>query len=144
MPWLAVKWYVLSTKHSGRETIDILDVAGATDDITVTITDTPSELTGTLVDSSGRPATDYFIVVFSTNRKYWTDQSRRIREVRPATDGSYVCRNLPKGDYFVAVLADLAPGEAFDSTFLDSLVTAAQVVTIADGIKTSQSFRIGG
>ena len=92
-------------------------------DLTITYTDRPTEIGGTLQDASGRAATDYFIVVFSSDRALWGPRTRRVQTVRPATDGSYIAQ-LPPGDYFVAALLDLEPGDTNDAAFLEQLIPA--------------------
>ncbi len=78
-------------------------------DWTVTYTDKPTSLTGVFQDSSGRAATDYYILVFSSDRKHWTPGSRRIRMTRPATDGAFSVKGLRPASTFVAALA--GPGD---------------------------------
>ena len=129
----------------GREMLDgPIGISAPVDDMIVTFTDRPSEITGTLEDTTGRPATDYFIVVFPTNRAYWTPASRRIMQTRAASDGKYILRNLPAGEYFLAALTDLAPGDTSDPAYLAEMSTKAAKVTVSDGAATVQSFRIGG
>ena len=111
---------------------------------TVTFTDQPAVLTGTLQDRGGRAATDYYIVVFSSDRAHWTPGSRRVRVTRPATDGAFIARGLPAGEYFIAALTDLEPGESNDPALLAQLSAAAAKVTLRDGATTTQDFRIGG
>jgi hypothetical protein len=138
-------FFPTSVTIGGREMLDApIPIKTPIDDMTVVFTDRPSEITGTLQDSTGRPATDYFIVVFSTNRAYWTPLSRRVMQTRAGTDGTYLLRNLPAGEYFLAALTDLAPGDTSDPTFLGELATAAVKVTVTDGATTVQAFRIGG
>lgn len=129
----------------GREQLDgPIDIRAAVDDMVVTYTDHPSEIAGTLQDASGRPAADYFIVVFSTNRAYWTPLSRRVTQTRPGNDGKYSLKNLPAGEYYLAALTDLAPGDTSDQDFLGQLIPSAVKISVTDGATTTQAFRIGG
>ena len=73
-------------------------------------------------DRGGRAATDYYILVFSSDRKHWTPGSRRVRMTRPATDGSFSVKGLPPGEYFLAALTDLETGEWNDPALLEQLV----------------------
>jgi hypothetical protein len=50
---------------------------------------------------------------------------------------------LPAGEYFIAALTDLEPGESNDPTLLAQLASAASKVTLRDGATTTQDFRIG-
>ena len=113
-------------------------------DLILTFTDHPSELSGTLTDSTGRAATDYFIIVFSANRSDWAPFWHRVRQVRPAADGKYKVGNLPSGDYLIAALTDVETGEWYNPAFLAELVRAAAKVTIGDGQKTVMDLKLGG
>jgi hypothetical protein len=111
--------------------------------LTIRYTDRPTEISGMLQDATGRPAPDYFIVVFSTNRTLWGPQTRRVQTTRPATDGAYTFE-LPAGEYFIAALTDFAPGDSNDPAFLEQLIPGAIKITVADGEKKRQDFRITG
>ena len=70
--------------------------------------------------------------------------SRRIRTVRPGTDGKFTIANLPAGEYRLAALTDITPGDQTDPTFLQQLVGASIAISLADGEKKVQDIRIGG
>lgn len=146
-PPLDTLWSIVSATASGRDTLDASFEVGAGDEITdwtITLSDTPSEFIGVLQDASGRAAPDYFIVVFARDKARWTSQSRWIAAIRPGTDGRFVVKGLPPGDYFVAAVTDVDQDEWFIGTFLETLVPAAAPVTISAGKKTVQDLRIGG
>jgi hypothetical protein len=107
-------------------------------DAVVTLTDTPPELSGTVLDSSGQPAPDYSVVVFSADRQHWTPQSRRIQSVRPSAAGKYTVRNLPAGHYLIAAVVDVEPGEWFDPNYLQQLVESSLKITVGPGEKKIQ------
>jgi len=111
---------------------------------TLTFTDTPPTLTGVFQDPGGRAATEYYILVFSADRRHWTPGSRRVRTTRPATDGAFTIKGLLPGDYFLVALADLETGEWNDPAFLEQLVNSSAKVTLRDGETTTQNYRIGG
>jgi hypothetical protein len=111
-------------------------------DLMVTFSDRVSELSGRLESIDGNPAPDYFILAFSTDRARWTPLSRHVRQSRPATDGRFSIRGLPSGEYFVAAVTDVEPGEWFDPAFLSQLVGAAIKVTVREGEPTLQDLRI--
>jgi len=118
--------------------------ADATIDWTITFTDRPTSLAGVFQDRSGRPSPDYYLLVFSTDRGRWTPGSRRIRMVRPASDGAFVVKGVPAGEYYLAALTDLEPGEWNDPALLEQLSKTAARVVLRDGETTNQDFRIGG
>jgi hypothetical protein len=81
-------------------------------------------------------------VAFAADRQFWTPQSRRIRQTRPASDGRFSIKGLPAGDYLLAALTDVERDEWFDPAFLAQLVPAAVRVTLSDGVVTTQNLRI--
>lgn len=111
---------------------------------TVTLTDQQSELSGAVTDAQGRPVSDYSLVVYAADQRYWIPDSRRIRSVRPATDGTFKITNLPPGDYRIAPVLDPEPGAWFDPSFLQQLDSTATSLSVNSGEKKVQNLRIGG
>jgi len=140
------RWTIKASTANGREAFEApLRVnPSETVDWTVTYTDKPTSLAGVFQDREGRAATDYYILVFSSDRKYWVPGSRRVRMTRPATDGAFSVKGLPPGEYFLAALTDLETGEWNDPTLLEELARSSARVTLRDGETTTQDFRIGG
>jgi hypothetical protein len=136
-----------SAVTGGRDILDFpLDVKPNQDvaDLTLTMSNQAQELSGTLTDGQNMPATAYTVIVFSTDTKFWTPQSRRIVPARPGTDGRFIVRNLPAGEYFVAAVTDVEPGDWFDPRFLEQLRPASAHVTLSPGDKKVQDLRLGG
>jgi hypothetical protein len=138
------RWTIKGSTANGRDAFEapLRVMPGEAVVWTVTFTDTPTALTGVLQDG-GRPATDYYILLFSSDRRFWTPASRRISTTRPATDGAFSVRGVPPGEYFVVALTDLEPGEWNDPTLLEQLAGSAVKVALRDGATTTQDFRIG-
>jgi hypothetical protein len=145
-PGAGDKWAIKASAANGRESFEApLRVnPGEALDWTVTFTDKPTGLAGVLKEPGGRAATDYYILVFSSDRRYWTPGSRRVRMTRPATDGSYSVKGLPPGEYYLAALPDLETGEWNDPALLEQLVRSSVKVTVREGETTAQDFRVGG
>jgi protocatechuate 3,4-dioxygenase beta subunit len=140
-------WTLKSVMLGGRDIADApieirsgVDVPG----VVVTFTDQPSELSGSVTDASGRPTTGFPIIVFSTDRQYWTLGSRRVQTARPGTDGKYKVTGLPAGEYFVCAVTAVDRSEVYDPAFLEQLVPLAFKITMADGEKKVQDLRLGG
>ena len=113
------------------------------DDVVVTLVDAPTELSGTLQTSTGIPTADYFIIVFSIDPTYWTPNTRRSVMARPTSTGRYVVRNLPPGEYCVAAVADVEPGDWFDRELLAALLAASPArVRFGEGEKQTLDLRI--
>jgi uncharacterized protein (DUF2141 family) len=139
-------WTIVSSSANGDDAFEspLRVTPNADVEWTVTFTDTPTTLIGVFQDGTGRAATDYYLLVFSTDRQFWTAGSRRVRTTRPATDGTFSVKGLPPGEYFLAALTDLEAGEWNDPTLLDELVASSTTVTLREGQTTRQDIRIGG
>lgn len=114
------------------------DVGGAV----ITFTDRPTELTGSLLDTDGKPAPEYFIVAFPVDRSIWTPQSRRIKSARPGNTGSFRIVGLPPGDYYVCAMTDLEPNLLNTTAYLDQLVAGSIKLSLTEGEKTIQDLKI--
>jgi hypothetical protein len=140
------KWFIKSSTANGREAFEapLRVIPNETLAWTISYTDKPTGVTGTVQDSGGRATADYYILVFSSDRGHWTPGSRRVRMTRPATDGSYSIKGLPPGEYFLAAPTDLETGEWNDPALLEQLVPSSAKVTLRDDVMTKQDFRVGG
>jgi protocatechuate 3,4-dioxygenase beta subunit len=138
-------WTLRSAVIAGQDSLDApIDIRQPVDDAVLTFTDRPSELAGRVLNAAGAAAPDCYVILFSSDRTFWISQSRRILSARPASDASYTIRNIPPGDYLVAAVDDVEPGEWFDPAFLQRLVSAAAKISIADGEKKVQDITLGG
>ena len=138
-------WRANAIDVDGRDALDfMLEVKPGEDlgNITATFTNKPSELTGVLQDSSGKPTSDYSIILFSAEQRYWTPSSRRILSTRPSTDGKFSFRDLPAGDYKLVALEDAEPESWFDPAVLRQMMGAAMSVKIVEGEKKSQDIKV--
>jgi hypothetical protein len=111
--------------------------------LVITLTDRMTSLSGTLQDASGRATSDFTVVVFPPDSAYWLPQARRIQAMRPSTDGRFGFRGLPPGDYRLAVVPDVEPGQWYDPTWLRQVQASAVSVTLTDGSHITQDMRVG-
>jgi len=103
--------------------------------VRVVLTDSPTDLSGTLLDEDGRPSGDLFVVAFSTDPSAWRPRSRRVQGVRPGSDGVYRFRGLPPGSYYLVAAPDLESGSWYDPALLEELQKTAQRVSLGEGEK---------
>ena len=139
-------WSVRSASIQSQDTLDqpfeigTSDVSGAE----IRFTDLQTEISGDLLDTTGKPAPDYQIILYPADQKYWLPGTRRIQSVRPGADGHFRFQYLAPGDYMIAAVTDVEPGEWFDAKFLAQLVAASTKIQVAEGEKKTQSLRIKG
>jgi hypothetical protein len=129
----------------GRDTLDFpLDFIADHDigNAVVGITDRFTGLSGTLTDVSGKPGSDYTIIVAPSDTRFWTPGSRRILTTRPGPDGRYLFRYLPPGDYLLAAVTDLEPGTQYDPEFLQSIAPASLRISLTEGAQRTQDLRV--
>jgi hypothetical protein len=114
------------------------------EDVAVAFTDRTTTLTGRLLNTSGIPAPSFSVVVFPVDPGRWHWRSRRIALAGLDGDGRFEVRHLPPGDYHLAVLVDILPGEQYDPELLQNLARAAVPVRLVIGEQTRQDIQIAG
>jgi hypothetical protein len=110
----------------------------------VTLTDQTSELSGSLLDPSGQPSTDYFVVVAPADRAYWMPLSRRIASGRPDARGQFVFRGLPPGEYRLAATTDLVSRDLQEMSALEALLEQSLPFVLGPGEKRTLDIRVAG
>jgi hypothetical protein len=140
-------WSLRSAVAAGRDTLDVpLEVtAGRETTLVVTMTDQPTEISGVLLDQLGRPAPEYSVLVFSADREMWTTSPRRSSGiVKLDSAGRYRVTGLPAGDYLLCVITDIEADQLNDVQLLEQLAQGSIPITLAEGEKKVQDFKIGG
>jgi len=138
-------WRSKAAMLGGKDVLDVSFQVGSGDvtDIELSFSDQRSQIAGRLQKADGSPAAGYFVVAFSVDGTLWTPQSRRLRSVRPGTDGEFRLDDLPAGDYYLAALTDADSNDWQSPAFLAQIVPAAIKLTLADGERKTQNLRIG-
>lgn len=108
-------------------------------DVEVVLTNRVNEVAGA-VTRSGKRASGATVIVFSSDRDDWYFTSRFVRKATAHPDGDFTLTGLPFGSYYAAAVAALpADGDDGwqDPAFLESLISRASSVRLADGQKVS-------
>jgi len=130
-------WTLKSVFLSGQ---DITDTpmefpAGQTvGGVQIVMTKKVTTLSGLVTDARGNPSLDATVVVFPSDEKLWTYQSRFIKAARPDQEGRYRMTALPGAtDYLVVAVQGLEDGQAGDPDFLASVRDSAVKLELGDG-----------
>jgi uncharacterized protein (DUF2141 family) len=140
-------WTLKSAVVNGVDVLDFPISVEPNQDVNgmlLTFTSQTQEISGSIQDATGRPTSDFTIVVYPADRRYWTPQSRRIAATRPDTEGRFTIRGLPAGNYQLTAVTDAETGEWYNPEFLDQLVGASIPISLAEGEKKTQDVRVAG
>jgi len=107
----------------------------------VTLTTRTAEITGVVQDDASQPVAGVTVIAFSAEERFWTPGSRRVAAVRPSSDGKYVLKNVPAGDYRLVAVADVEPGQWYDPAFLRTL-GGFTTFTVIEGAKAAHDIRV--
>ena len=112
-------------------------------EIELLFTTRTAELSGRLLDGTGKPSAALSIFLFSVDPQQWSQRTRWIRPpVRAGTDGSFRFTNLLPGEYYLAALSDFDQADIFQPDFLEQVAAAAMKIAIGEGEKKAQDIRI--
>jgi uncharacterized GH25 family protein len=139
-------WSLLSSTMGGQDSlVRPFEVSAdrQVSDAVVTMTASPAEVSGKLVDGQGQPVTGMTIVLFPTDRNLWAMTSTRVnRTTRASTEGEFRFTATLPGEYYLAVLTDLDTNDWNDPAFKEQLVPASLKISVAKGEKKVQYMKI--
>jgi hypothetical protein len=138
---MPASWTLKSVHANGADLTDKAIAFGTSaqslTDVAIAVTTRGGAVTGSAIDSNGRAATDYAVLLYATSSDLWYADSRFVRMTRPIDGGQFTINGLPPGQYYVAAVewlkGDDTGGEWQDSRFLDSLAAHAMRVSVPDG-----------
>ncbi|HXT70522.1 MAG TPA: carboxypeptidase-like regulatory domain-containing protein [Vicinamibacterales bacterium] len=139
-PRWAFSWFAQRVTQDGKTLPEgLIEVSGSDVTVTLSMTDKPARITGTIRDSSGRPRPDASVFIVPTDRSLWT-RGGSGNVLRPDRYGVYDT-TVAAGDYFV-VAGDGVPEFWNEVTSLDRLVRTAARVRIADAERKTQDLTV--
>jgi hypothetical protein len=116
----------------------------AQNDVTITMTDRQTEVSGVVSDGEGRPApANYFIAIVPADRALWVRGSRMPAPVRPNAEGRYRVIGLPPGDYLVMALTALDESAWADGDWPSLDTGSAIKLALASGEQKTLNLRVG-
>ncbi len=140
VPFGTAGWTLSAITLGGRHIEDTpVEVRDADiNDLVVTLTDRPAELSGVVRTPSGTADPDASVCVYPTDRLTWTSFGAlpaRFKQVAAQQDGAYRLPGLLPGDYFVIAVPNSDAGHWQNASFLESHARTAARVTIVTGDK---------
>jgi hypothetical protein len=142
-------WTLKSVTFAGREYLDApLELAEAAriDDVLITLTRSGATIAGRATFADGTPAFGADVVVFPTDRTWWTNRgtaSPRFSQTATAMSGAYRVSGLPAGEYFVAIVPEASRENWQSPESLSRTAPAALRVRVDWGADRSLDVRAG-
>lgn len=138
-------WFLQSIKLNDTDVTDTPIECKPGEDlegVEVHLTSRPATLSGSVQDARGRPATDYVVVLFSSDERKWGYQTRFVRSARPDRNGAFTIRGIAPDDYFAVAVDYLEPGEEADPELLAKWRTSATAVSITEGAAKTLNLKL--
>ena len=138
-------WVLTSAVAAGTEALDyLLEVPRDRDvrDLTLTLRDRSTQLSGAVTDAVGKPVGDRLVIVFAADERLWAAGSHRVDSVVLGDDGRFLFPRMRSGEYRLAVVDDAEPDEWMDPEFLRKLAAASVPVILAESQKKVQDLRV--
>jgi hypothetical protein len=140
-------WVLKSAMLNGQDISDRpFDVTpdAANQNVVLTWSDRPAEVSGKLLDPSGQPASGYTVVLFTTDRTFWGLQSRRTLRFAPGAEGQFRFQGLLPGEYYISAVTDVGPEDFGDPAFFEQIIDASYKITLGVGEKKVQDLKLAG
>jgi hypothetical protein len=136
------QWVFRNATIGGRDVSALsFDLQTDVSDLVVTMTDHPTELTGTVLDTQGRIDSTAAVIIISTNRAGWSNYGTNpvlLRMVRPGKDGTYRLFNFSPGEYYAVAIPEAQADDWQNPEVLEAIVRGAPTFTIRAGEKKRQ------
>jgi carboxypeptidase family protein len=139
----ARSWTLRSALSAGRDVASTpLDVTSDVSDVVVTLTNRSAELRGRVLDLQNPDGVA--VLLFPADEALWIDYGigRRIRQARPAANGTFTLADLPAGDYYVSAVRGATVRDWRGGALFDVLAPIATRVSLDEGMVTSRDLRI--
>ena len=112
------------------------------DAVEVVLTDRVSQLDASVTDGRA-PVGAAHVLVFSTDRAHWYQESQRVLHQVTSAEGRVQFSGIPAGTYFAAALPSIPSSDDWrDPAFLDSIRPMATVTSVGDGQTEAIEIRV--
>jgi len=139
-------WYLKSVMIAGADVTDVAFDFGSVEQTLegaeIVLSTKGATIGGVATDGPNTRAVNFVAVAFSTSRDTWFNGSRQVKQRRSDANGSYTIEGLPPGEYWVAAVDRLEPGNWLTAENLDAMVPGAARVTVREGQVLSTDLRL--
>ena len=143
---LSREWLVEAIVVAGSDVTDTLfdfQPNELIEGVEIVLTDRITQVSGSVSDSDGAPASDYTVVVFPEDETKWAPPSRYVKSARPDQEGLIKILGLPPNDRYLAVAVDyLEEGGASDPEFLELIKNRATRFSLEDGASATVDLKL--
>lgn len=139
-------WTVRSVIYNGRNVTDRLteisaDSAGS---VVITLTDKIAALSGRLIDAQNRPVPELSVILIPTDRSHWVRNARGgPRVAKPGSDGQFRFEDVVPGEYYLSAATEVETPSLINPDYVEQFIATATKITIVEGEKKVQDFRVG-
>jgi hypothetical protein len=126
-------WSVKSVTYRGQDITDTgvqADSAQQLEDVTITVTDTGSEVSGTVRDDRARVVSNARVLFVPVPAQLWPAGSRRFARSLTDAAGHYSVRGLPAGDYKIAAVPELDDRSVYRTEVLRAVREEGVAITV--------------
>lgn len=138
--------WLRSALVDGQDGLDVPIVVGEDDRptrrVVLHVTDRRGRIFGRLDTPAQTPVTSLAVVVFPADQRLWLPNARRVRAVRPSSDGRFHIDDLPGGAYLIAAVTDVAPEDLSDRMFLAQLAPGGIAIELPEGESIEQNLAV--
>lgn len=114
--------------------------------VTATFANGTASIEGRVVDDRRQAASDFAVVVFSTDPDRWFNRSPYLKFASPTQDGSFSVPGLPPAEYMIAALDRIDGGPDFgdwqNPAVLNALVPNARRLKVSAGEVATTELRL--
>ena len=136
-------WAVRAIRVNGIDVTDAIEVKPNQNisGIDVELTNKLTAVAGVVKDTRGDAVKRYTAVAFAQDRNKWASP-RYASSGHPGADGRFTIRGLPAGEYYIAAVDALEPGQERDAAFFERLRASATAISLNDAETKDLQLRV--
>ena len=138
-------WMVKSVAVDGRDISDeVIDLGGRArlSDVTVTVTNRVTTLSGQVTDERAQPASEYVVVIVPVEAYHPGVMAQRVKALRPGPSGTFTTQGMWPGRYAAVAVPALENGRHFSPELQQQVRRVGQEFTLGEGQTAALNLRL--